>query len=150
MRQMKEFTEVAIAILGSGGLCSFVSVLFSRRKFKAEAKVIEIEAEQKRKAAEREHMDYIHNQLKEITETHKREAEATRAQNKALVKRVNDLEATVNELMEWIVLDNNARVTWLETELRKYNPDVAIPPCRPAPVFKKYNTDEDEEIESDT
>lgn len=135
--------DVIIAILGSGGLCSAISVLLSRHKFRAEAKVIEADAETKRKQAEREYMDYIHNQLKEITETHRKEAEATRAQNKALVKRVNDLEATVNDLMEWIVLDNNARVTWLETELRKYNPDVAIPPCRPAPVLKKYNPEDD-------
>lgn len=136
--------DVIIAILGSGGLCSAISVLLSRQKYRAEAKVIEADAETKRKQAEREYMDYIHNQLKEITETHRKEAEATRAQNKALVKRVNDLEATVNDLMEWIVLDNNARVTWLETELRKYNPDVAIPPCRPAPVLKKYNPEDDE------
>lgn len=136
--------DVIIAILGSGGLCSAISVLLSRHKFRAEAKVIEADAETKRKQTEREYMDYIHNQLKEITETHRKEAEATRAQNKALVKRVNDLEATVNDLMEWIILDNNARVTWLETELRKYNPDVAIPPCRPAPVLKKYNPEDDD------
>lgn len=136
--------DVIIAILGSGGLCSAISVLLSRHKFRAEAKVIEADAEAKHKQTEREYMDYIHNQLKEITETHRKEAEETRAQNKALVKRVNDLEATVNDLMEWIILDNNARVTWLETELRKYNPDVAIPPCRPAPVLKKYNPEDDD------
>jgi DNA anti-recombination protein RmuC len=136
--------EIIIAVLGSGGLCSVISVLLSRHKFRAEAEMIEADAEAKHKQTEREYMDYIHNQLKEITETHRKEAEETRAQNKALVKRVNDLEATVNDLMEWIILDNNARVTWLETELRKYNPDVAIPPCRPAPVLKKYNPDDDE------
>ena len=131
---MKNIITLLIAVLGSGGLCSVITAIFSRRKYKAEAALIEAEADDKRKAAERESIDYIHKQLKEITETHRKEAEETREQNKALTKRVNDLEATVNKLMNWIVVDNNKRVTWLENELRKRDPDIEFPPVTPPPI----------------
>lgn len=131
---MKDVITLLIAVLGSGGLCSIITALFSRRKYKAEAALIEADAEEKRQKAEREYMDYIHSQFKEITETHKKEAEETREHNKELTKRVNDLETTVNKLMNWIVVDNNKRVTWLETELRKRDPDIEFPPFTPPPI----------------
>ena len=136
---MNDIISLCIAVLGSGGLCSVVTALMSKRKYRAEATLLETEAEEKRKTIEREYMSYIHDQFKDITETHKREAEESRAQNRILTARVNELESRINKLMEWIVVDNNSRVTWLESELRKYNPSVIIPPCRPAPGFESWD-----------
>ena len=138
---MKDIITLLIAVLGSGGLCSLVTAFMSRRKYKAEAAMVEADVEEKRKAAEREHMEYINKQLKDITETHKREAEESRALNRELNKRVGELESRLNKLMEWIVIDNNTHISWLETELKKYNPDVVIPPCRPAPGFEDLASD---------
>jgi hypothetical protein len=138
--KMENIVAIIVAILGSGGLCSIITAIFSRRKYKAEASLIEIEAEEKRKSAEREYMDYIHNQFKEITETHRKEAEQSREQNRILSKRVNDLEATVNKLLTWIVVDNNKRVTWLENELRKRDPDIEFPSVTPPPIDIDFDT----------
>lgn len=137
---MDNIATVIIAILGSGGLCSIITSIFSRRKYKAEASLIEVEAEEKRKAAEREYMNYIHGQFKEITETYKRESEDLRAMNRELNDRVRSLENRINKLMEWIINDDGSYRTWLENELRKYDPDIEFPKCKPAPSF---NTDTD-------
>lgn len=137
---MKEnIVTLLITVLGSGGLCSLITVLFSRRKYKAEALLIETEAEERQKKMERDYMDYVHNQLKEITETYKRESEELRA-------RVNSLETRINKLMEWVVNDDVAYRTWLETKLKEYNPDIELPKCKPAPLTE---TNVEGHVESD-
>ena len=137
---MDNITTVIAAIVGSGGLCSIATAIFSRRKYKAEAQLIEAEAEERRKTSEREYMDYIHGQFKEITETYKRESEDLRTMNNELNDRVRSLETRINKLMEWIINDDGSYRTWLENEVRKYDPDIEFPKCKPAPSF---NTDTD-------
>ena len=137
---MENIATVLIAVLGSGGLCSIITAIFSRRKYKAEASLIEVEAEEKRKTAEREYMNYIHGQFKEITETYKRESEELRTMNSELNDRVRSLENRINKLMEWIINDDGSYRTWLENELSKYDPDIEFPKCKPTPSF---NSDAD-------
>jgi hypothetical protein len=132
---MENIATVLIAVLGSGGLCSIITAIFSRRKYKAEASLIEVEAEEKRKTAEREYMNYIHGQFKEITETYKRESEELRTMNSELNDRVRSLENRINKLMEWIINDDGSYRTWLENELRKYDPDIEFPKCKPTHSF---------------
>lgn len=136
---MMDWTTVLVAVLGSGGACSLVTAFMSKRKYKAEAAMIEAEVEAKRKETERSYMEYIHEQFREITEAHKRESEELRTQNRELTKKVNDLEARINKFHEWLVIDNNQRINWYETELRKYNPDIKVPHCKPAPGFEEYD-----------
>lgn len=128
-------TAILISVLGSGGLCSIITALLSRRKFKAEASIIEAEAEEKRKKSEREYMDYIHTQFKEITETYKQQAEEQRQVNIELSERVHTLENRINKLMEWVINDDGSYRTWLENELKKHDPDIEFPKCKPAPGF---------------
>lgn len=131
---MKDIVTLLMAIIGSGGLCSVITVFFSRRKFAAEARMLEINAEKERDKAKRDHMDYIREQLIEITETHKRESEELR-------NRVSSLENRINNLMEWVITDDSSYRAWLENELKKYNPDIEFPKCKPAPGFENFNTD---------
>lgn len=138
---MEHITAILIAVLGSGGLCSIITAFFSRRKYKAEASIIEAEAEEKRQKSEREYMDYIHSQFKEITETYKQQAEEQRKVNSELSERVRTLETRINKLMEWVINDDGSYRTWLENELKKYDPDIEFPKCKPAPGFEEYNSD---------
>lgn len=137
---MEQIATVLIAVLGSGGLCSIITAFFSRRKYKAEASIIEAEAEEKRQKSEREYMDYIHIQFKEITETYKQQAEEQRKVNSELSERVQTLETRINKLMEWVINDDGSYRTWLENELKKYDPDIEFPKCKPAPGFEEYNS----------
>lgn len=139
---MMDWTTVLVAVLGSGG-ASLVTAFLSKRKYKAEAAMIEAEVEAKRKETDRSYMEYIHEQFREITEAHKREAEELRAQNRELTKKVNDLETRINKFHEWLVFDNNSRINWYDNELRKYNPDIKAPPCKPAPGFEEYDISSD-------
>lgn len=127
---MNSAVTLLIAILGSGGLCSLMTVVFSRRKFKAEASLIEAEVNERRGKEEREYMDYILTQLKENTETYKRESEELR-------ERVHSLETRINMMMEWVINDDGSYRAWLENELKKYNPDIEFPECKPAPGFEE-------------
>lgn len=137
---MEHITAIIIAILGSGGLCSFITAIFSRHKYKAEASVIEAEAEERRKKSEREYMDYIHSQFKEITETYKHQAEEQRRVNSELSERVRTLETRINKLMEWVINDDGSYRTWLENKLKEYDPDIEFPKCKPAPGFEGMDT----------
>lgn len=138
---MEHIVTVIIAIFGSGGLCSIITALLSRRKYKAEALIIEADAEEKRKKAERENMDYIHEQFKEITETYKRQAEEQLRVNSELSERVRTLENRINKLMEWVINDDGSYRAWLENELKKYDPDIEFPKCKPAPGFEEGESD---------
>lgn len=138
---MKDVITLLVAVLGSGGLCSVITALFSRRKYKAEASLIEAEAEEKRKVAERGYMEYIHTQFKEITETYKKESEELRTMNRELTTRVQSLESRINKLMEWVINDDGSYRNWLENEVRKYDPEIEFPKCKPAPGFEDLFSD---------
>lgn len=143
---MENIIALVAAIIGSGGIATVLTSILSARKYKAEAKVIEADAEERTKKSEREYMDYIHSQLKEITETHKQESEELRAMNKELNDKVSALKNELDVLISWIITDNNAYRTWLENELRKRDPELKFPMCKEPPIYP-HGFDE---IKSDT
>lgn len=140
---MDNIIALIVAILGSGGISALITNMLNARKYKAEARMIEEDADSKHQQTEREHDEYIHTQLREITETHRKESEELRRMNKELTARICELEIRINKMMEWIVIDNNSYRSWLETELRKYNPDIEFPKCKPAPGFEEYTSESD-------
>ena len=144
-------TEIVItvisAVLGSGGIASAIVSFFSVRKYKAEAALIEQQAETAHEETEQKLNEYIRTQLKELSETHKKESEELREQNKELSERVNVLTRRINQMMLWIVGDNNAYRTWLESELRKLKPDIVFPRCKPAPGFASYESSDNNDSE---
>ena len=146
-------TEIVVmiisALFGTGGITTIIVALLSFRKYKAEAKLLEQQALDAQKESERKANEYITSQLKELTERHAQESEKYRkrieeltAQNDARIKELTNqvaaLNTRVNQLMNWIIVDNNAHRSWLETELRKARPDIKIPKCRPVPGFEDY------------
>lgn len=146
-------TEIVVMVIstlfGTGGITTIIVSLLSFRKYKAEAKLIEQQALDSQKESERKANEYITSQLKELTERHAEESEKYRKrieeltkQNDARIKELSDqiasLNLRVNQLMNWIIVDNNAYRSWLENELRKARPDIKIPKCRPVPGFEDY------------
>ena len=146
-------TEIIVmiisALFGTGGITTIIVALLSFRKYKAEARLIEQQALDAQKESERKANEYITSQLKELTERHAAESEKYRAkidemnaQNekkiKELSEQITSLSTRVNQLMNWIIVDNNSYRTWLECELRKSKPDIKFPKCRPVPGFEDY------------
>ena len=131
--------EIVVAIvgglLGTGGIASLLVAIFSMRKYQAEAKVLEQQAEAARNETEQKMNEYIRSQLKELSETHKQESDELRKQNKELKDNIGLLTDRINQLMSWIITDNNIYRTWLENELKKRDPDIEFPRCKPAPGF---------------
>lgn len=126
---------IVTTIIGSGGIASLITSILSSRKYRAEAHSLEQQIEVARKESEQKTNEYIRSQLKELSETHKKESDDLRNQNKELFDKIASLHDQINELMTWIVVDNNSYRTWLENELRKLNPTIEFPRCRPAPGF---------------
>ena len=146
MSKAEIIVMIVSAVFGTGGITTIIVALLSFRKYKAQAKLIEQQA-----------MDapneYITNQLKELTDRHVSESEKYRnkietltAQNEKKIDELKDqiakLSQRVNQLMNWIIVDNNAYRTWLECELRKVKPDIKFPKCRPIPGFEDYSQEE--------
>lgn len=123
------------AVLGTGGIASTIVALFSIRKYKAEAKILEQQAEASRLETEQKMNEYIRTQLKELSETYKTESDDLRKQNRELNDKITTLNDRLNQVLNWIVTDNNAYRTWLENELLKLKPDIEFPKCKPAPGF---------------
>lgn len=126
---------IITAVLGTGGIASAIVALFSIRKYKAEARVLEQQAEASRLETEQKMNEYIRTQLKELSETYRRESDDLRKQNRELNDKITTLNDRLNQLLSWIVTDNNAYRTWLENELLKLKPDIEFPKCKPAPGF---------------
>jgi len=132
--------SVITAILGTGGITAIITEILTARKYRAEAQRIEQDTANQRRISEQEMQSYIRSQMMEINETYKKESDELRRQNEELTHRINDLTKKTQELMEWIIYDNNRYRSWLETELIKLKPDIQFPTCRPAPGFE-LNTD---------
>ena len=130
-----EILTIITTVIGSGGIASLITALLSSKKYKAEAKSLEQQIEVARKESEQKTNEYIRSQLKELSDTHKKESDELRKQNKELSDKIASLNDHINQLMTWIVVDNNSYRTWLENELRKLNPSIQFPRCRPAPGF---------------
>ena len=126
---------IVAAVLGSGGISGVLVAMLSSRKYRAEARLVEQQAESARKDSENRMNEYISAQLKDLAETHKKESEELRRQNKELSEHVNVLTYRLNMLMNWIVIDNNRYITWLESKVKECDPNIVFPPHKSAPVF---------------
>lgn len=140
---------IITAIVGSGGIGAVVTAFVSAKKHRAEASILEQQVESSRKETEQKMNDYIRIQLKELSETHKQESDELRRQNRELGNKIADLNNRINELMRWIVMDNDSYRNWLENELRKLKPDIEFPKCRPAPGFTTNDSDDEHCSEND-
>ena len=147
MSKTEIFVMIISALFGTGGLTTIIVALLSFRKYNAEARLLEQQAIDAQKESERKANEYITNQLKELTDRHAQESEkyrtkieelTTQNENKinALSDQITKLSTRVNQLMNWIIVDNNAYRSWLECELRKVKPDLKFPKCRPVPGFE--------------
>lgn len=125
------------AVLGTGGIGAAIVSLFSIRKYKAEALVLEQQVVTSRQESEQKINEYIRTQLKELSETHRHESDELRKQNNELNEKIAVLNDRINQLMKWIVVDNNTYRTWLENELIKLEPNIKFPKCKPAPGFSE-------------
>lgn len=157
MSKVEIIVMIVSAVFGTGGITTIIVALLSFRKYKAEAKLIEQQAMDAQKESERKANEYITNQLKELTDRHAQESEkyrkkieelTTQNENKinALSDQITKLSTRVNQLMNWIIVDNNAYRSWLECELRKVKPDLKFPKCRPVPGFEDYAVGDPEAV----
>lgn len=131
-------TTIVSMVIGSGGVAAAITALVSMKKYKAEARLIEQQAEAARLEAEQKTHEYIRTQLTELSETHKAESDELRKQNRELSEQIAVLNDKINQLMTWVVVDNNTYRNWLENELKKVKPDIEFPKCRPAPGFDDH------------
>lgn len=129
--------SIISAIIGTGGIGAAIVAIFSIRKYKAEALVLEQQVESSRSESEQKINEYIRTQLKELSDTHRHESDELRKQNNELNEKIAVLNDRINQLMNWIVVDNNTYRTWLENELLKLEPNIKFPKCRPAPGFSE-------------
>lgn len=154
MSKVEIIVMIVSAVFGTGGITTIIVALLSFRKYKAEAKLIEQQAMDAQKESERKANEYITTQLKELTDRHAQESEKYRnkieeltAQNENKINTLSDqitkLSTRVNQLMNWIIVDNNAYRSWLECELRKVKPDLKFPKCRPVPGFEDRSPEEE-------
>ena len=126
--------SIIIAAIGTGGLGSAITAFLSRKKYQVEALRLEEDLRASREEANRKSIDYIQTKMIEISKKYEEESETLRKRNEELDSKITDLNNRLQRLMEWVVVDNNRYRTWLETELRKLNPDIAFPECPAAPL----------------
>lgn len=137
-----DLTQVLISVLGAGGLSGTLVAIFSRRKYKIEAMKLEQELRESREEANRKSIDYIQQKMTDIAKKYEEECDALRRRNEELDSKISDLSNRLQTLMEWVVVDNNQYRSWLENELRKLNPDITFPTCKPAPIQTRSNSNE--------
>lgn len=117
-------TTLVAAILGAlgggAGIAAVLTVIFQFRKFKAEAKAIQI----KNETAE---MDYVKKSLIELHEQLKKEMNELRESNKILEQRVDVLNKKIVSLMNWIMGDDHRYRSWLESKLHELDPSIEFP-----------------------
>lgn len=129
-----DLTQVLVTLVGAGGLGGLLGTIFSRKKYKIEALQLEQQLKESREDSIRKSIDFIQDKMKEIASKYEAESETLRKRNEELDKKISDLNSRLQNLMEWVVVDNNQYRNWLETELRKLNPKISFPPCPPAPI----------------
>lgn len=132
---MDNIAAIVIAVLGSGGLASTLTAIFSARKYKAEARTMEEQAHTSRMQMEQEMTERIHQQFADLAERFKKDSEEQRAQNRELEKQVAQLNKHVNTLTNWIMTENASYRTYLEDQIRKIQPDFVFPKTKPVPEW---------------
>lgn len=134
-----DLTQVIVTLVGAGGLGGLLGTFYSRKKYKIEAMQLEQQLKESREDSTRKSIDFIQEKMTEIAIKYEQESEALRKRNEELDHKISDLNSRLQNLMEWVVVDNNQYRTWLETELRKLNPEISFPPCPPAPIKPEEN-----------
>lgn len=123
-------TEIIVAflgaILGTGGITTVITTIFSRRKYKEESNKMkqdrEVELDQ-----------YVNEKLKSVTELYISETKQLKESNDKLQCQINDLQNKIQSLMSWIVNDNNNTMNILIAKIREHEPDFDIPETKPFP-----------------
>lgn len=138
-----DLTQIFISAIGAGGLGGLLGVIFSRKKYQIEAMQLEQQVHDSREESNRKSIDFIQDKMIDIAKKYEAESEELRKRNEELDHKITDLSTRLQNLMEWVVVDNNQYRTWLETELKKLNPDIAFPTCPPAPIsFNNGNSND--------
>lgn len=117
------------ALVGGSGISAVLTTIFSARKYKAEAQRLEEETRSSRDEAYRKNLDYIQQKMIELSSKYESEADALRKRNDELDAKIAKLNDRIQQLMQWIVVDNNRYRVWLETELKRADPSITFPEC---------------------
>lgn len=126
-----ELLSVVLGSLGGGaGLASVLTVVFSYRKFRAEAEAARVQNEE----TEMEYIKKSFKELNEETKTQFREfKESSAAEIKGLHEEIDRLNATIKELnnkllslMSWVEGDNKRYREWLENKIHELDPSIGF------------------------
>ena len=127
-------------IFGTGGLAGLLVVIFSYRKYIAEADQIRVENEkteiQYLKDSFIELNEETKRQFAEFKQMTKTELDELRETNKILSHRIEVLNDKLSSLMQWVLVDDRQYREWLEQRLHELDPDMKFPPkVEPPDVF---------------
>ena len=146
--------SVAIGAIGGGtGIAAVLTVIFQRRKYKAEAEAARV-------ANEQTEMEYIKKSFKELNEDTKNQfnefKESARAEiqslhaeidklkesNSMMGSTVKDLNRKLSSLMAWVEGDNRRYREWLENKIQELDPSIQFPDTTDPPNV--YSDDKQE------
>lgn len=124
-------------LIGGGGITALIHEFSVRRKVKADADVDKEKLLQMKDQTNTELMKYFADKIKQLNDETAERFDHMQTENDDLRKQVADLNRKLTMLNRWIMVDNAAYRSWLESELRKRDPDIDIPVCPPPPdVFR--------------
>lgn len=135
-----QITEIIVTAFSTGAVGAIISGLMTRRKYKAEAAAMEEALQNSRMESYQKSIDYIQEKMIDLSKKYEAESEVLRKRNEELDVKITDLNSRLQDLMEWVVVDNNKYRSWLETELLKLNPDISFPHCPEPPITKSSNS----------
>ena len=136
-----DFALILTAFGGGTAISTILTTIFQRRKYKADAKAIEMKADAEQIKNEQSQMDYLKKTLIELSEQMKADMKEVREaneklkesnkhleeSNRELEKRVDELNNKVIQLMRWITVDDRRYRTWLEERLQELDPNIEFP-----------------------
>lgn len=144
---METLSVILGAIGGGAGLASVLTVIFSYRKYRAEAEAARVHNEQ----TEMEYIKKSFKELNEETKTQFREfKESSAAEIKGLHEEIDRLNATIKELnnkllslMSWVEGDNKRYREWLENKIHEFDPSIGfIDTTDPPNIYARETTSE--------
>lgn len=131
------------ALGGGTGLATILVVLFSYKKYKAEAETIMVNNEKQHKANEQNEMEFVKKSLIELQSMTKEEMEELRKENKILEQRIDTMNKKLSSLMNWIVGDDHRYRSWLESKLHELDPSLEFPHLTDPPSVFGDDFDDD-------
>lgn len=151
---MEATTALIVAIItaigGGSGLAAVLVVVFSYKKYKAEAETIMVGNEKQHKENEQKEMEYVKQSLIELQNVTKAEMTELRKENKVLEQRIDTLNKKLSSLMNWIVCDDHKYRSWLESKLHELDPSLEFPKVADPPsVFGDDFGDEPKDSSDD-